>query len=264
MLICGIFWAYIIGSLVEAVGSMGSVTRDYVERMDRANQMLSDFAVKDMPQSITGATTGMKVSKRVRRFITNQRDKTTKKWLDDHSCLTLTETYPTLSVLSPELQRVCALHLVQPHIEKISYLSSKYLSPEEQAEIALKSVTLEFSSGEKFYAHPELGRGIVIVKQGFGFTTRNEATGNFRWRKGLPNTPVDANEVLVEDEYCREKQLVYHFVGFAKVLFIPRSVIMDVLSKNEQAWKRSARWGYFQASYILHSKQNHSAKAELV
>ena len=72
MLICGIFWAYIIGSLVEAVGSMGSVTREYVERMDRANQMLSDFAVKDMPQSITGATTGMKVSKRVRRFITNQ------------------------------------------------------------------------------------------------------------------------------------------------------------------------------------------------
>lgn len=218
MLVCGIFWAYIIGNLVEAVTSMGSVTRQYVERMDQANQMVKDFTLEELPNEVTGTTTYSTTSKRVRRFITSQRDKATAKSRASHNGSTLVESYPTLEILSTELQRVCALHLTHSLIETVPYLSSKYLSPEEQAEIALNSVTLQFSSGEQFSEHPELGRGILIFRQGFGFPSRNPASANFSWKRGLSDHPADVNEVLVDDGFQKEKQLVYHFVGFAKVL----------------------------------------------
>ena len=251
MLMCGIFWAYIIGKLVEAVSAMGSVAQEYIERMNQANQMVSDFTTKCLPNTVVGTTISTKASKRVRRFITCQRDMATNKWLESHSSPTLTETYPTLSILSPELQKVCSLHLVHTLLETIPYLSSTYLSPEEQAYVALKCVTLEFSTGEQFSEHPDLGRGILICRNGFGFASRYGGSRNLCWFKGKKNYPIDVNEVLVEDDYNKERHIVFHFVGFTKVLFIPRSVIMDVLEKNQRAWKMSARWRYFQAALIL-------------
>lgn len=61
------------------------------------------------------------------------------------------------------------------------------------------------------------------------------------------------NEVLIEDEYCKEKQMVYHFIYYTKVLFVPRSAIMHMLEKNPVAWKECARWRYFRAALILFS-----------
>ncbi len=63
-------------------------------------------------------------------------------------------------------------------LETIPYLSSKYLSPDEQAEVALQCRTLEFAAGEHFRSHPEFGRGIVIFKHGLGFTSRNQTKTN--------------------------------------------------------------------------------------
>jgi len=258
MLLCGIFWAYIIGSLVEVVQGLGSTSQEYISRMNDANQMVKDFTVKELPESVAGSM-HKKSSKRVRRFITNQRDVATKNWSESNA-YTLAESYPTLSILSPELRQFCALHLTYSLLETIPYLSSKYLSPEEQAEIAMQCVTLEFATAEKFTAHPDLGRGILIFKRGFATVSRNVPSKFLRWQKDIKDKPIDVDEVLVEDEYLEERQLVFHFVGFTKVFFVPRSAIMSILEKNERAWKDCARWRYFKAGFVLYSmKDSHTA-----
>eukprot|EP00585_Thalassiosira_rotula_P005600 CAMPEP_0196149044 /NCGR_PEP_ID=MMETSP0910-20130528/29000_1 /TAXON_ID=49265 /ORGANISM="Thalassiosira rotula, Strain GSO102" /LENGTH=574 /DNA_ID=CAMNT_0041411893 /DNA_START=89 /DNA_END=1813 /DNA_ORIENTATION=+ len=254
MLLCGIFWAYIIGSLVEVVQGLASTSQEYISRMNDANQMVKDFTVKQLPESV-GGSLHKKSSKRVRRFITNQRDVATKNWSESNAS-TLAESYPTLSILSPELRRFCALHLTYSLLETIPYLSSNYLSPEEQAEIAMQCVTLEFSTAEKFSAHPDLGRGILIFRRGFATVSRNVPSKFFRWHKDIKDKPIDVDEVLVEDDYLEERQLVFHFVGFTKVFFVPRSAIMGILEKNERAWKDCARWRYFKAGLVLYSMKD--------
>ena len=252
MLLCGFFWAYIIGALVDAVSSFGQIEREYVDSMDQANQMVKDFTVKKLPKEITGSSFSeeIKVSKRVRRFITEQRDKATTKSMSYETAETLEERYPTLSIVSPELRRMCALHLTHTFIEAVPYLSSKYLSPDEQAYVALNSFNLEFCAGETFRAHKEYGRGILISRVGFFFTVRHSER-ELRMRKAVTAYPPDTSEVLVEDDLYPERQLTYHFAGFTKVFFIPRSVILEILANNEKAWKDCARWGYAGAAMIL-------------
>jgi hypothetical protein len=251
MLCAGIFWAFVIGSLVDVVAVSSKLQNEYVTRMDEANQLVKNFQDSKLPESVTGST--IQASKRVRRFLTNQRDYSTKNWLDEGNNMTLSEAFPTLNLLSPELRRVCALHLTHSFLETVPYLSSKYLSPDEQAEIALQCMTLEFAAGERFSSHPVFGRGIIIFTRGLGFTTRTLIKKSFTWTRGLKGHALDVNEVLVEDEYHKEKQLVYHFVNFTKVLFIPRSAIMNILEKNAVAWKQCARWRYFGAALVLES-----------
>jgi hypothetical protein len=197
MLFSGIFWAYIIGSFVEAVSScMGSVQREFDHRMNQANQMFSDFMTVDLPVA-AHAKHHIKVSKRVRRFLSRQRESCTKEWLDESSQPTLIDRYPTLGILSPGLQTYCALQLLHPLIEKIPYLSLKYLTPEEQAEVALNSVNLTFSPGERFTHHPELGRGILIFRHGFGFSSRDIVHPLSAWRRCSPTSPIEVKEVGV-------------------------------------------------------------------
>eukprot|EP00956_Cyclotella_meneghiniana_P024715 scaffold50014_cov66-Cyclotella_meneghiniana.AAC.7 len=265
MLLCGFFWAYIIGALVDAVSMMGKIEREYVDSMDEANQMVKDFQVKRLPNKITGSSFSekVKVSKRVRRFITEQRDRATTKSMSYETADTLEERYPTLTIVSPELRRMCALHLTHPFIEAVPYLSSKYLSPDEQAYVALNSLNLEFGTGETFKSHKDHGRGILISRGGFFFTVRHSQR-ELRMRKAKTGIPPDMFEVLVEDNLHPERQLTYHFAGFTKVFFIPRSVIMEILANNEQAWKDCARWGYAGAAMILGMKSIHKSKSSML
>ena len=264
MLCSGIFWAYVIGSLVDVVAVASKLQNEYVERMDKANRMVANFENKMLPESVTGSSVDMKPSKRVRRFLTNQRDHCTKNWLDEGSSLALSEEYPTLDILSPELRKVCALNLTHNFLETIPYLSSKYLSPNEQAEIALQCRTLEFAAGEHFSSHPEFGRGILIFRQGLGFTSRNLSQKCFTWTRGLRGHAIDVNEVLVEDEYYQDKQLIYHFVNYTKAIFLPREAIMNVLEQNQRAWKDCARWRYFGATLVLYSLKDAESLVEIV
>ena len=206
-----------------------------------------------LPASVTGAQMDekIKVSKRVRHFLTEQRDRATTKSMDYETAETLEEKYPTLQIISPELKKLCALHLTHTLIETVPYLSTRYLSPDEQAKIAMNSLHLEFSAGETFREHPEHGRGILIFRLGFGFTVRNCRSGELHWRKGLCGHPADVDEVLVDDDFYKERQLVYHFAGFTKVFFIPRSVILEVLGENKSAWRNCAIWRYAAAAIIL-------------
>ncbi len=260
MLLCGIFWAYVIGNLVEVVTSMGTVDREYTSRMQDANRMMRNFTARDLPESITGSTAHGKSSskKRIRRFLTDQQKAAKKNnvLLSSNACA-FQDEYPTLSILSPELQRLSALYLSRPLLEAIPYLSSKYLSPEEQASVALQCITMEFSSTERFVEHSDFGRGLLIFRRGYGVVSRMSSITTIRCMlyEDLIDHSLDVNEVLVDDDdhFFKEHRLVHHFVGYTRVLFVPRTVIMSVLEKNERAWKDCARWRYFAASLVLYS-----------
>ena len=148
--------------------------------MDEANQLVKNFQDSELPESVTASTTGIKT-----RFLTNQKEHSTKNWLDNGNSLTLSEAFPTVDHLSPELRKVCALHLTHAYLETIPYLSSKYLSPDEQAEVALQCRTLEFAAGEHFSFHPEFGRGVLLFKHGLGFNSQNLTKTNFNWARDL-------------------------------------------------------------------------------
>ena len=103
MLVCGIFWAYIIGKLVEVVAAKGNMQSAFTSRMNEANQMIRDFAEKELPESVIG-TVHTDTSRRVRHFISNQREKATKNGLYSSNSCSFHDAYPTLRILSPELQ----------------------------------------------------------------------------------------------------------------------------------------------------------------
>ena len=48
MLLCGIFWAYVIGALVDVVQKMGNINQEYIDRMHEANEMVKDFTTKNL------------------------------------------------------------------------------------------------------------------------------------------------------------------------------------------------------------------------
>jgi hypothetical protein len=245
MLLCGIFWAYIIGKLAEAVASGGSLRQEFTTRMNEANTMIHDFTDKKLSETVIGSV-HTDTSKRIRHFITSQRNYNSAKSFDESSGCTLYDAYPTLRILSPELQRVTVLHLGHSLLEKVPYLSSKYLSPAEQADVILQSVRLEFSSGERFAKHPNFGRGCLLFRRYSGcIITSIEKT----WHRGS----VNIGDVLLDENHFNEHRLAYHFVGFTKVLFVPRSVIMKVFQSNKRAWKECGRWKYFMASFVLYS-----------
>ena len=84
------------------------------------------------------------------------------------------------------------------------------------------------------------------------------------WKRPLIGQALDVNEILIEDEYYKEKQLVYHFINFTKVFFVPRSAIMSMLEKNPVAWKECARWRYFCAALVLESLKDADTLVEVV
>lgn len=269
MLLCGIFWAYVIGNLVEVVTSMGNIHREYTTRLLEANCMLNDFTAKSLPESITGIVEGKKSSKmRIRRFLSDQQyvaKRSNLQTLKSSSVCSLQDAYPTLSILSPELQHLSALHLMYPYLETIPFLSSKYLSPEEQASVALQCVTMEFSKSERFIEHPEYGRGIIIFRRGLAIVSRpNKPIKHDVFSKLLVKCCLDVYEVLVDDDHYKEHRLVHHFLGYSKVLFVPRSVIMAVFEKNKRAWKECARWRYLASSLHLYALGLEKQRADLL
>lgn len=253
MLLCGIFWAYVIGSFVSALASLGSVQNEYQRRLNQANHMIGDFVQCDDTTQFCDVNKSdlyNNTPQRVKRFLTRQRDTTTKRWLDETNMPTLIDRYPTLEFLSPGLQSYCALHLLSPLIEKVPYLSTRHISPEDQAEIALGSVNLEFSPGERFTHHSELGRGILIFQQGFGIISRDVAHISSLWRRCSPSSYVEFSDVLPEHDFYSESEVVFHFISYSRCLFIPRTAILDTLSKNMDAWKDSARWYYLKGCMV--------------
>jgi hypothetical protein len=155
----------------------------------------------------------------------------------------LAQRFPVLETLSPELQREASVLLMNQYLKAIPYLSSKYLSTDEQYSVAMECLLLEFGAGENVNIKDSgLGRGVFIMKQGCALITR----GNMSWRREkytLLSTGMafGRGKVLVSDDHPASEGTL-QFLTFSKVVFIPRKAILAALEKNEKAWKCSARW----------------------
>ena len=236
--------------------------KDYKQQLDRANNVIGSFSFSptttDGPcgQVDIGVGDPAVLAKRIRRFVTHQYDRTLPNRPTCNS-QTLDQVHPTLNSLSLELRRLASLHLMRKYMEMIPFLSSKFLDPDEQANLAFKCIFLEFSTGEIFTKHPEYGRGILILKRGMAI---RHTCGHY----GVQDTdsfqtfgiddPIEVNGVLVEDCFLENEVPLYRFASYSSVVFIPRTVIYEVVNAKKAAWKHCARWRYLQTCLLKWSR----------
>ncbi|KAL7550019.1 hypothetical protein ACHAWF_013267 [Thalassiosira exigua] len=269
MLLSGIFWAFLIGNLVTIVEHMNAKKDHYKRTLDEINTLIRCFSPtgsKETPldpceqtMEELGVGDPKAVATRLRRFVGSQYELTSVNKPVDHNACTLDQLHPTLSSLSPELRRLTGLHLMMRYIEMVPFLSHKYLTPEEQAEVAFKCVFLEFSAGESFTKHRKLGRGIMFLRKGSCMTMAKVRTkgvhGPITLKMYNPGMALNINESLVEDISMQNDLPLYRFLTYSLVVFLPRTVICDVLHSNKVAWKSCARWKYLQACLMKWSKE---------
>lgn len=251
MLFSGVFWAFVIGHLVSIVQHMQRYHDEYKIRMDRANDMMKDFSLSpdtSSPNNNIGFGVGNPepVMFRIRRFITVQHDKSKYRHMGCGNSATLDESYPVLGDLSLELRKLSSLHLLRKYFEMVPYLSSKYLSPEVQSNLAFKCILMDFAKGESFQKHPQHGRGIMFHTKGFCIANKN-VKGKLCSRLQRVDEPIGLNETLVEDKYMGNELTSYHFASYSKVIFIPRTAILEAINTNQSVWKECARWRYLEA-----------------
>jgi len=255
MLISGAFWAYAIGNIIQILDHVNSFELRYKAKMDSANSMIRCFVPSDPnKEPEAGVGDSEMVAFRIRRFITSQYNKQSKQHLNaEFNSKELEEVYPMIEHLSPELKRLSSLQLLRDILEKIPYLSSKYLSPSKQSEVAFKCVFIEFGRGETFYEHLKYGRGIIVLKKGFCVASRKSKPGQKRWYHRY--NPIGINDVLVEDNFLgRGEQRRILFYSYSLALYIPRSVVLEVV-KKPRIWKDCARWRYLRACLLKWARE---------
>jgi hypothetical protein len=244
MLIAGIMWACVIGGLVGVTVAMNARSEIYRERIDQANTMIKDFdagnMLKGSSPDIQATEVARDLEERIKNYIYNQFMRS-----NHTACVSdLSQTYPVLETLSPDLQRLSALMVFKDDLETVPYLSSRFLSIEARSEVAMECVFLEFAAGEVIDTEKgvgDLGRGIFVFRKGLGVLHNHFS---------LAGMPCGFGKVLVEDGHPAVEGNLY-FLNFAKVVFIPRKAVLVALAKHPNAWKECARWIYFLTT--LHS-----------
>ena len=262
MLVSGVFWAYAIGNIIQILDHVHSCEMFYKVKMDSANTLINSFSPIDPDREPDyGVGDAEVLASRIRRFLTAQYNKTSRiNPNSEFNSKKLEEVYPLIDHLSPELRQLTSLHLYRGVLERIPYLSSKYLSPSEQSEVAFKCVFIEFGRGETFYEHSQYGRGLVVLKKGFCMATRKSKPKEKRWY--ARGEPIGINDVLVDGDFLgRDEKRRLTFYSYSLALYIPRSVIMEVLKKKPGIWKDCARWHYLQACLLKWAREK--SKREL-
>ena len=236
MLFSGFFWAHIIGGLVGVTNGMREKEANEGARMDEARELISDFHAKDNYKKMW--------SDKIKTYIQIQHIRSNKP----ASMIHLYQAYPVLKSLTPEMQCASSYLLMNKYLESVTYLSSKFLSMEEQSKLAFQCTFVDFAAGEN--ASPRLGvdhlgAGLFIMKRGIaihpGVVGRS---ANFI----LAGMSFGNGEVLLEDNLCPHRNL--HFITFSKVIFVPRNAILEVLRLNKRAWKECGRWRYLASLMI--------------
>lgn len=205
-------------------------------RMDEARELISDFQAKDDYKRMW--------SNKIKEYIQTQHVRSNKP----ASMIRLYQAYPVLKSLTPEMQCVSSFLLMNKYLEAVTYLSSKFLSMEEQSKLAFQCTFVDFAAGEN--ASPRLGidhlgAGLFIMKSGIAMHSGVVGrSANFI----LAGMSFGNGEVLLEDNLCPHRNL--HFITFSKVIFIPRDAILEILRLNRRAWKECARWRYL-ASLLI-------------
>lgn len=246
-LLAGIMWAYVIGGLVGVADLMKESTNIYRERIDQANDLVEHFVEPeengedDSPLDIEKKG----LAKRIRRYVWNQKNTSPSECFAS----TLEKAFPVYGTLSPELKLRSSVMVLKPFLNAVPYLSSRYLSTDEQAWVALDCMLYEFSAGEmlKLEDHlDDVGRGIFVVKEGLAMARRF----SFKTTKSAHlltfGRSFGEDEVLLDDDLAGSKGTI-NFLTYTQVVFIPRKAILCSLEKNKKAWKGSARWKYAKA-----------------
>jgi len=261
-LLAGVAWAYFVGSLVGVAAGFNAAEESFNQRADEANALIRSFkkptfkeqnhptAVSldmhmsssagsfDQPSNLNKAM----VAKRIRQFIYEQH----KQSIASSSINGMEEIFPILSTLPPELQKMAAGLVLQKDLETVPYLSSRFLSMEEQCRIALACKLLEFSSDEVVKLDEfELGRGIFVLKYGCAFVVRNNNDKPLKESFQLitAGSAFGTGKVLIDEDHPASKGLL-KFLTMGTVVFIPISIIVTTLDENKNAWKNCARWKY--------------------
>jgi len=262
MLGSGIFWAFVIGNIVSIYNHMHSVRNQYKQSLDEANAMVDCFSPPSVGGPNDNADIGVGdpkvIATRIRRFVTLKYDEKMVSHPTSENSSSLNQVFPTLDGLSLELRRLSSLHLMRKYIEMVPYLSHKYLTPEEQSELAFKCIFLEFSRGESFFKHPQYGRGIMILRRGVCMNVGSNAL--FGSNMYSRDEPVSINDILVEDSFLGKDLPHYQFVSYSQVVFIPQSVIYEVLNGKKKPWNDCARWKYLHTCLLKWSKENNAIK----
>ena len=155
---------------------------------------------------------------------------------------------------------MASLLVLQNQLESVPYLSSRYLSIQEQCHLAMACKLFEFSSGEIVKLNKfECGRGIFVLKHGCAFVVRdnNDKPLVDRFYLVTAGSTFDAGKVLVEEDHPASRGLL-QFLTFGTVVFIPESAISAIFAKNKRAWKDCGRWIYLRT--ILRDQEKRAAE----
>ena len=239
MLMSGICWAYIIGGLVGIAAGLGKRDDIYGTRLDQAGELIRDFVAKENESDHEYNSLKLECSKSIHSYIHTQ----TARSQQTASISTLIEAYPVLDSLPPELQRMSCLLVTRKYLEAIPYLSSKYLTVEEQSEVAVQCAFVEFPSREcvrPVQSVGRLGAGALIVVSGIaGFFNEKRKIYSFIG-SGMP---FGENDILLDNESNVAGDEL-RFLTFSRAVFIPKKAILDALKGSKAAWKGCARWRY--------------------
>lgn len=260
-LLAGILWAYIIGGLVGVVTAMQVKQELFRQRIDEANNLISVFMqgrrnshARNEEENSDDEDEKKKVAKRIRRFVYNQHDSN----LSIYRYVSNLETaFPVMESLSPDLKRSACLMLAQKYLNQVPYLSSRFLSSEEQSHVAKECIVCEFPREEVFRLDQGIcghGRGVLVLMTGAVWRS-SKLTGIMSIISG---GVVGDGHVLLEDGRLILDTNVT-FISFGQCLFIPRTAILAALDRNSAAWTDCARWKYFatclvEKAIIFHEK----------
>jgi len=259
MLLSGIIWAYIIGGLVGVAAGLGREGEIYGNRLDQASELIKDFYSEDEDQS-DNIYKSLKVecSRRIRSYIHIQKSRS-----QNHASVsTMFETYPVIASLTPDLQLKSCLIVLRGHLNVVPYLSSKYLTMEEQSEVAMQCAFIEFAAGERVIPRKSVGNmgpGVLVMVSGMAIHCSNSISKKSRVVTG--SMAFGENAVLLEDKLFSPMEDELKFFTFSRVAFIPRRAILNALLTSENAWKKCGRWRYLMAIMIsLKRSQLHTHK----
>mmetsp|Transcript_1462 Transcript_1462/g.2223 ORF Transcript_1462/g.2223 Transcript_1462/m.2223 type:complete len:633 (-) Transcript_1462:211-2109(-) len=243
-IIAGISWAYVIGGLITVVKGFNERKEEYGRRCDGATSLIKAFRRENevQDQSTEQVIIGCdEVTNRIRAYVQKQY-----KYSNHIGCVSsISDNFPILHSLPPDLQRQASLLILRGNLDNISYLSSYYLSPEEQGRVAMQCMQLEFPAGETIHTDRgpnNIGRGIYLMYSGSAYSIFKLKKNKDKHSLLTVGSMIGCGRVLIEDghEDCVGTKIF--FLTYSKVLFIPRQAILEGM--NEVAWKGSGRWIY--------------------
>ena len=216
----GVMWAYVIGGLTGVVAGMGVRAEAYRHRSDQANELIQAFSDTNDATTLVAEDGELLASKVVAKHVRNYIHKQYVVARGDSCVSTIQDYFPVFNTLTPETSGSCKCVTTERTTSNtVPYLSSKYLSRQEQAEIAQQCMYLQFASGEIIRTEcpvEGLGRGVYIFRGGCAFSfDESKSTVKHKFSSfGLviPGMSYGSDTVLLEDgnRLCTRKASISH------------------------------------------------------